>query len=240
MKPQNKYLSHSHISEAKFRQILKEFCRDSTASETSDRVSISRPTINTIYMAMRKRIYNLAIREGQEVFENAVEIDESYFGARRVRGKRGRGAMGKVPVFGILKRGGKVYTRIVKNCSRAELLPILKGKVLDGTTVYSDGWRPYDGLVYNYDHYRVYHSKNEFARGKNHINGIEYPRAVSLASQFTFSFWSWAKRRLQKFNGISKKYFQLHLKECEWRFNHRQDDTYEILLKEFRDKPLNY
>ncbi len=225
MKPQNKYLSRSHISEAKFRQILREFCRDSTASEISDRISISRPTINSIYMAIRKRVYTLAIKEGASKFSNEVEIDESYFGARRVRGKRGRGANGKVPVFGILKRDGKVYTNIVKNCSRAQLLPILKGKVLDGTTVYSDVWRPYDGLVYNYDHYRVYHSKNEFTRGKNHINGIE-------------SFWSWAKRRLNKFNGRHKKYFPLHLKECEWRFNHRQDDIYEILLKEFRDNSL--
>ena len=227
MKPQNKYLNHAHISEAKFKQILKEFCRDSTASETSDRVSISRPTINTIYMALRKRIYRLATEESKEVFSDEVEIDESYFGAHRIRGKRGRGAKGKVPVFGILKRNGKVYTNIVKNCSRAQLLPVLKGKVLEGTTVYSDGWKPYDGLVYNYDHYRVYHSKNEFARGKNHINGIE-------------SFWSWAKRRLNKFNGVHKKYLYLHLKECEWRFNHRQDDIYRLLLSELRRNPLSY
>jgi len=227
MKRKNKYLNHAHVSEAKFKQILKEFCRDSTASETSDRVSISRLTINMIYMALRKRIYKLAIKENRETFADEVEIDESYFGAHRVRGKRGRGAQGKVPVFGILKRNGKVCTNIVKNCSKAQLLPILKGKVLEGTTVYSDGWRPYDGLVYNYDHYRVYHSKNEFARGKNHINGIE-------------SFWSWAKRRLHKFNGVHRKYFYLHLKECEWRFNHRQDDIYRLLLNELRRNPLRY
>lgn len=101
------------------------------------------------------------------------------------------------------------------------------GKVLDGSTIYSDGWKPYDGLIYNYYHCRVYHSKNEFERGKNHINGIE-------------SFWSWVKRRMNKFNGIHKEYFHLHLKECEWRFNHIQDDRYEILLKEFRDKLLDY
>ncbi len=206
---------------------MREFCRDSTASETSDRVSVARKVINNIYMAIRKRILKLSISEGSEIFEDEVEIDESYFGARRVRGKRGRGANGKVPVFGILKRGGKVYVKIVENCSKAQLLPILKGKVLDGSTVYSDVWKPYDGLVYSYDHYRVYHSKNEFARGKNHINGIE-------------SFWSWAKRRMSKFNGIHKEYFHLHLKECEWRFNHRQDNRYEILLMKFRDKPLNY
>ena len=126
-----------------------------------------------------------------------------------------------MPVFGILKRGGEVYLTIVKNCSKAQLLPILKGKVLDGARVYSDEWRPCGGLVYNYDHYRVYHSKDEFARGKNYINGIE-------------SFWSWAKRRLTKFNGISKEYFYLHLKECEFRFNYSKDNLYDILLNKLR------
>jgi len=52
-------------------------------------------------------------------FAGEVEIDESYFGARRVRGKRGRGAGGKTPVIGLLKRGGKVFTEIVENCSMA-------------------------------------------------------------------------------------------------------------------------
>jgi len=226
MKPYNKYFRGSHISEAKFRQILKEFSLDSTASKTAIRTGISRPTINVVYGLLRKRIYQLTLENNKTKIHDEVEIDESYFGARRVRGKRGRGAMGKVPVFGILKRGGEVHLTIVKNCSKAQLLPILKGKVLDGTRVYSDGWKPYDGLVYNYDHYRVYHSKNEFARGKNHINGIE-------------SFWSWAKRRLHKFNGIHREYFYLHLKECEFRFNHRKDDLYDILLGELRRNPLD-
>jgi len=226
MKPQNKYFIGSHISERKFRCILKEFCLDSTAKETSNRVNISRPTVNKIYLLLRKRIYSITISNNKTKIADEVEIDESYFGARRVRGKRGRGALGKVPVFGILKRGGEVHLTIVENCSRESLMPILKGKVLDGTRVYSDGWKPYDGLVYKYDHYRVYHSKNEFARGKNHINGIE-------------SFWSWAKRRLVKFNGISKKYFYLHLKECEFRFNCRKENMYDIMVTELRKHPLS-
>ena len=92
-------------------------------------------------------------------------IDESYFGAKRVRGKRGRGASGKQSVFGMLKRDGKVYTQIVKNCSANELLPILKEfSELDSSTIYSDYWKAYDGLVYYgaKEHYRVKHSKNEF------------------------------------------------------------------------------
>ena len=95
----------------------------------------------------------------------------SYFGAKRIRGKRGRGAAGKTPVFGILKRDGKVYVEVVHNCSKGQLM-IIQGKILENTTIYTDGWA-YDGLILNgYDHYRIHHSKNEFARGKNHINGI--------------------------------------------------------------------
>ena len=100
-----------------------------------------------------------------------IEIDESYFGAKRVRGKRGRGASGKQPVFGMLKRDGKVYTQIVKNCFASELIPILSQySELDSSTIYSDCWKAYDGLV-DYAalaHYRVKHSKNEFANCKRH------------------------------------------------------------------------
>jgi transposase len=222
----NRYYTGTHISERVFRHILKEFSRDTTASETADRTKISRPTINKIYHFLRLRIYSLAEEDAEEIFTDDTEADESYFGPRRVRGKRGRGALGKIPVFGILKRGGKVYTRVVENCSRDQLLPILKGKVLTGTRVYTDGWKSYDSLVYNYDHYRVYHSENEFARGKNHINGIE-------------SFWSYAKRRLRRFNGIHRRHFLLHLKECEWRFNHRRDDIYGILIFELWRDPIS-
>jgi len=106
--------------------------------------------------------------------DGEIEVDKSYFGAQRIRGKRVRGASGKTPVVGLLKRNCKVYTQVINNCSREALLPIIKGKVLEGSTVYTDGWKSYDSLVLNgYKHYRIHHSENEFARGKNHVNGIE-------------------------------------------------------------------
>ena len=99
------------------------------------------------------------------------EAYESYFGARRVRGKRGRGAAGKTPVFGLLKRGGKVFVKAVENCSREELMPVIQGKVLEGFVIHADGWKAYDGLVLNgYDYYRVFHSRDEFAKGKSQMN----------------------------------------------------------------------
>ena len=219
----NKYINRAHISERKFREILKYFSEDETASKASKYSGVNRNTINRIFKLIRERIVELSVKSAPEVGE--FEVDESYFGARRVRGKRGRGAAGKTPVFGILKRDGKVFVNVVKNCKKEQLLPIIEGKVLEGSTIYSDGWKSYDGLILNgYDHYRVYHSKDEFVRGKAHINGIE-------------SFWSYAKRRMAKFNGLSSDVFHLHLKESEWRWNNR-DKIYDILLKEFRKNPL--
>ena len=181
--------------------------------------------MNKIFDKIRKRICSLSANSSKDSGE--FELDESYFGAKRVRGKKGRGAAGKTPVFGLLKRDGKVYVEIVKNCTRAQLLPIIQGKILEGSTINTDGWKAYDGLVLNgYTHHRVFHSHNEFARGKCHVNGIE-------------SFWSFAKRRLSKFNGLSDDKFILHLKECEFRFNHRKENLYKILLEKLRKFPLN-
>ena len=109
-----------------------------------------------------------------------IELDESYFGARRVKGIRGRGAREKTVVFGLLKRGDKVYTQIVRNCSVAELLPIIESRTNKDSTIFTDGFKSYDGLVdYGYKHHymvlliRVKHSDNQFADGRNRINGIE-------------------------------------------------------------------
>ena len=156
----------------------------------------------------------------------SIEVDESYFGAKRVRGKRGRGASGKIPVLGLHKRNDYVFVSVVENCSKQELMPILKGQVPEGSDVYTDGWKAYDGLVSDgYKHHRVHHSENEFARGKNHINGIE-------------SFWSYAKFRMTKLRGVRREKFLLHLKECEFRFNHRNENLYRLLLKNLRQNPL--
>ena len=222
----NKYLTRSHISEKKFREVLRYFAKDFTADQVTDLTNISRVTVNRLYQLFRLRIAELLGERSK--LGGEVEVDESYFGARRVRGKRGRGAKGKVPVVGLLKRHGKVYTQIISNCSKDQLMPILRGKILSKSTVYTDGWKSYDGLVLNgYKHYRIHHHENEFARGKNHVNGIE-------------SFWSYTKRRLLKFNGIHKNKFLLHLKESEFRWNMRINhvNIYQEFLKNFREKSL--
>ena len=218
----NKYLRNSKLSEYFFLKILKYFCLDLTVSQISQITFFHRSSINRLIQKLRIKIYELSLKENP-LFNGEVECDESYFGARRVRGLRGRGASGKIKVFGLLKRGGKVYTQIVDDVSAKTLLPIIRGKVAPETIIHTDGWKSYNGLVdLGYKkHYRVLHSNNEFKNDKSHINGIE-------------SFWSFAKLRLTKFNGIKSKYFDLHLKESEWRFNYRKINIYNILKDEFK------
>lgn len=222
----NRYYKRSRISELKFKEILRCFSLDIDATKTSELTKVNRNTINKIFTLIRLKIFEHT-HNAKEKFSGLIELDESYFGAKRVRGKRGRGAAGKTPVFGLLKREGEVYVEIVKNCSREELMPIIQGKILEGSTINTDGWKAYDGLILNgYEHYRVFHSHNEFARGKCHVNGIE-------------SFWSYCKRRLSKFNGMNSDKFILHLKECEFRYNNRDKNLYNILLNIIKIYPLN-
>jgi transposase-like protein len=222
----NKYLKRSKISEAKFREFIRYFSLDLDAHKITFLTGLNRNTVNRYLLLIRKRIAEFC--EQSSPFQGEIEVDESYFGAHRVKGKRGRGAYGKTPVFGLLQRGGKVYTEIVPDCARKTLQAIIRGKVEPESIIHSDSWRGYNGLVdLGYKkHYGVHHGKNEFANGKKHINGIE-------------SFWSFAKRRLMKFHGIPKTTFYFHLKECEFRFNYRNQDIYKLMLKLLRNNPLN-
>ena len=225
----NKYIYHSKISEAKFREILRLFLLDLTATQVSEITHISRNSVNVIFAKIRNRIFEITVNSSPVKPEKEeFEADESYFGARRVKGKRGRGAGSKTIVFGLFKRDGKVYTEIVPNVKSETLSAIIRGRASLDSVIYSDGWRGYDGLVdLGFEkHFRVNHGKNEFSKGGgNHINGIE-------------SFWGYAKHRLVKFKGIQKEKFVFYLKETEFRFNNRDNDLYQILLKDFRDNPL--
>ena len=120
----------------------------------------------------------------------------------------------------------QVYTEIVPDCSKATLQGIIRRRVDPKTVINSDGWRGYNGLVdLGYGHFRVDHSKDEFARGRVHINGIEGSRSL-------------AKVRLAEFKGLPKHTFHSHLKETEWRYKHRTSQKPKLLLTYLRENPL--
>ena len=206
---------NTKLSDYQLKKIIKHFCVDIEASKTALLTGFNRNTINHWYSIFRHEIYRYQ-SEQKDLLYGSIEVDESYFGAKRQRGfhgklKRGRGTL-EQPVFGIFERDGRVYTEIVPDCKKQTLQAVILGKVALESVIYSDSWRGYSGLVdVGYSkHLRVNHGQNEFADGTRHINGIE-------------SFWSFTKRRLAKFNGVTKN-FDLHLKECEWRWNRNSDE----------------
>lgn len=221
----NRYCKSSKLSERKFRELVKYFSADLTATQIAQLSGINRNTVNRYLRLIRNRL--VAHCEEWRPMCGVIEVDESWFGAKRVKGKRGRGAYGKTTVFGIHERNGMVYTEIVPDCSKATLQGIIRGKVDVSSVINSDGWRGYNGLVdIGYGHFRVDHSKDEFARGHTHINGIE-------------GFWGLAKVRLAKFRGMHKSTFLLHLKESEFRYNYRKQNLTRIILKICRNYPLS-
>ena len=185
------------------KRLIELSIAGSTARTAASLVGVNSKTAVYYFQRLRKIIY--LHNDTSEQFAGEVEVGESYFGGSR-KGKRGRGAAGKVPVFGLLKRNGKVYTVMIPDAKTKTLMPIIREKVKPDSIVYSDFWRGYNALdISEFKHYRINHSEL-FADKHNHINGIE-------------NFWNQAKRHLRKFNGIPREHFHLFLKECEWRFN---------------------
>jgi transposase len=176
-----------------------------TARSAADLAGVNRKTAAYFFHRLRQLIAKRL--EGGLPVEGLVEVDESYFGGVR-KGKRGRGAAGKVPVFGILKRGGRVYTVMIPNVRKDTILPIIRQRIIPDSIVYTDGYIAYDVLdVSEFHHHRIDHSEAYVRERHNHINGIE-------------NFWNQAKRTLSRYNGIPKAHFPLFLKETEFRFNY--------------------
>lgn len=196
------YERRSRLTARQQSKLIEHFVAGTTARAAAEIIDIQANTAIKFYQRLRQLI---ASKTPSYKLSGEVEADESYFGGVR-KGKRGRGAAGKVAVFGLLKRGGKVYTAIIPDAKTDTLLPIIQEHVQPDSIVYTDTFRSYNALdVSDFHHRRINHSKL-FADKQNHINGIE-------------NFWNQAKRHMRKFNGIKSENFYWFLKECEWRFN---------------------
>jgi len=221
------------LSYYQIKKLVTYFCVDIDATRTAFLIGINRNTVNRYYRIFRELIY-VKQQADLDKFFGVVECDESYFGSKRLRGvympqKRGRGTW-KRPVFGIFEREGRVYTEIVPDNKIPTLRKVIVGKISVESIVITDGWRGYNGLVdVGYDkHFRINKSIHFSDKNGIHINGIE-------------SFWSFVKRRLQKFNGV-KAHFDLHLKECEWRWRKDEKEMINelwLMLKKLPYKPNN-
>ncbi|MEM8787684.1 MAG: IS1595 family transposase [Pseudomonadota bacterium] len=214
----------SRLPRSKQLRRIELFVAGATARTAGRLVDVHRNSAALYFHRLRLIIATELEVESQAIFGGEIEVDESYIGGHR-KGKRGRGAAGKVPIFGLFKRGGRVHAQIIPNASGATLIPIIARKVAPDRIVYSDTWAGYNALdVTGFSHVRINH-KEAFAEARNHINGIE-------------NFWSQTKRHLRRFNGVPKQNLGLYVKECEWRFNNPDPKAQALKLRQWVSKHM--
>lgn len=182
-------------------------------------VPLSLATIERSFRIFRQSIYDESLQKLKELkkLSGEIEIDEALFGGHRKGSKRGWGAEGKTLVFGIYQRNGKVITFPVSDRKHDTLIPLIKLHTKKGSLYYTDDHIAYATLDLIGKHQIIAHGMEEYVReDTTHINGIE-------------GFWSYAKTWLYHYRGVPRQYFHLYLKEIEFRFNHRDEDLFQIL-----------
>lgn len=196
-------------------KVIEYFTLEIPANKASKVLKVNYKTVYRIYQKLRAKIVLKAQEEFRKL-SGEIEVDDAYFGGRR-KDNRGRAAAGKTLVLGMLERDGRVYTTLPENLAVGQVLEAMKNVAEKGSVFYSDQFRSYKSLFIFGRHLSLDHA-SEFANGRVHINGLE-------------GFWSFAKERMLKYHGISKKHFYLYLKELEFRYNHRHDDLMQIFIR---------
>jgi len=142
-----------------------------------------------------------------------VELDETYVGGK-AKGKRGRGAAKKTPVFGAVERSGKLKTKVVLNVRKLTLMPLIKDMVKDISVIVTDESNSYNDVKrLGHLHESINHSKGQYVDGDVHTNTIE-------------GFWSQFKRSVHgTYHSVSRKHLQLYLDEFSFRYSHRKSDV---------------
>jgi len=206
------------ISEKTKRKLLEYFVLGVPIYRARFRIPCSQKTAERFFRNIRRV---LAHHEHfQDPLDGELEMDESPFGGRR-KGKRGWGASGKILVFGIIKRNGKVRLSIVPNRKFQTIWSEIHKHTKVGSLYYTDDYEAYASLPLRGDHVVVKKEKGK-PKSRDHINGIE-------------GFWSYAKNWLYQYRGVHRKFFHLYLGEISYRFNHRDTDLIpliEALLKQ--------
>lgn len=209
----------SRLAKPLLDALIVQFVAGVPARTAAELVGVNRNTATLFYHKLREVIAD-KLAALTPCLDGHVEVDESYFGGRR-KGKRGRGAAGKMPVFGLLKRRGLVHAVMIPDAKSSTLVSIIRKHVQPDSIVFTDSYNSYNVLdVSEFHHMRINHKERFVAPKGNHINGIE-------------NFWNQAKRHLRRYNGIPRQHFHLYIKECEWRFNFRPVGNLLRCLKEW-------
>jgi hypothetical protein len=208
MSIKNKYVKRSKISEAKFRKLVQHFASDLDAKAIATFTGLNRNTVNRYLALIRERIAEFCLRESP--LKGGDGHSNSHLSRKNFHGDKGLVAYTKIPLFGVFRCRDKICTLIIPRGDSSS------GAVCGCREIVEPG------KSNEYDHH---YAAEGFSNNENFIHGIE-------------SFLAFTRKRLMKFHGIPVSTFYLHLKECEFRFNYRNEDLYPILLKIIRDNPL--
>lgn len=208
-----RWIGQLNLSAKQWLWILKLFELETTTLSIAGEVEISYPTALKATHLIRCAIIQAS--DNGEIFTEREWI-KSCLGRQRT-GRRDQKAAEFTPIFGILERNNKVKISILEDVSPKTLLEENVKAAKTGSIIYTDRLRNFDALMfYGYRHLDADHAKR-MARTRVYIDSQE-------------GFWSFAIERLVKFRGVSQRYFPLYLKEMEFRYNHRRDELYELLI----------
>lgn len=156
--------------------------------------------------------------QAKDPLSGTIETDETYVGGKH-KGKRGLGAEGKTPVFGMIERQGKAIGHVIPDTKLKTLQPIINSSITKDSTIMTDELRSYSRIAVNgYKHETVKHGKGEYVRGQIHTNRIE-------------GFWSQMKRSISGTHHlVSPKYLQLYVNEFIWRYNFRGQSIFPLMI----------
>ena len=187
---------------------------------------------------MLHRIRTAMAKENNQKLSGEVEIDETFVGGKNINRHKdkkvekcqGRSYKDKVPVFGILERGGKLIAKVVSNTQAKTIVPIIKEKVELGSVVYTDGW-DYSGLHGKYVQRSVDHEKHFY--GTTYVT--DEGEIITVSTNGIENAWSHFKRMIFGiYYHVSKKYMQRYIDEFVFRFNTRNytdSQRFNLLLR---------
>jgi len=199
----------------KFIMVVKLFELDTSVREASRQLGLAYNTVYSVFNIIRSSIVSIDADLSFLSFTHMA--NEPDFRLKNGE-KAGKGATGKMLVFGILERGGKVRVELLKDIQVEKLLEMKIKKIKRGSLIYTDKFRNYSSLVMYGFYRKITDSDKRFSNSKVYIDDIE-------------GFWSYAKEKLMKYHGFEPNRFPLYLKEMEFRYNNRQNDLYDKILQ---------
>jgi transposase len=220
----NKMIKRSHLSEKKCREIIQLFSEDLTATQIANITGVSRVTINNYLKLIRTQIAR-----------HCEEQNPRYYNTGIIPALNGKNGTAKndgehfTAYYGFFRFNGNILVDLLHNVDKTSIQELQRAKLLNGSSDngIAEELKKYHAIA-DFDGWRLYRiDTSNTVNGKSHVDDISV-------------FWGNTKSRLLKFRGLNKNTMYLHIKECEFRYNYRNDDINTVLLNIIYKRPLHF